>query len=117
MFTQTRALAITTSLLLSVFCSQAWGAEQTAKIDREACDAPGYRLDWVAADQRGDVVLSMLVNADGKVTDAKVVESSGYAKIDKASLRAGSKCKFSPGTRNGEAVPSWVKIRYSWVIN
>jgi len=117
MFSKTPALVITTSLLLSAFCSQAWGAEQTAKIDRAACDAPGYRLDWLADDQKGDVVLSMLVNADGKVTDAKVAESSGYAKIDRASLRAGSKCKFSPGTRNGEAVASWVQVKYSWVIN
>ena len=117
MFTNARVVAIMAFLLIPVISVQAAAAELSAKIDREACQVPAYPAHWRVDDQQGAVILSVLVKADGSVADAKVLESSGYSQLDRASLRAGANCKFKPGTKDGQAVPSWVKVRYSWIIN
>jgi TonB family protein len=117
MFTKARAIAMTSSLLLSVLSGQVLAVDTPAKIDPAACATPSYPLALRTDEQQGDVLLSVLVDANGNVSDAKVVQSSGFSSIDKASLRAGVKCKFKPGVKNGEAAPSLVKMTYSWVIN
>jgi protein TonB len=117
MFTNTRAIAVASFLLLSMLSGLAAAADRPPLIDKSACDAPAYPLAWQNEDKQGAVVLDVLVSADGNVADAKVVESSGYAKLDKASLQAGAKCKFKPATRNGQSAQSWVKVRYLWEIN
>lgn len=117
MFTKARAIAMTSSLLLSVLSGQVLAVDAPAKIDPNACATPNYPLSMRTDEQQGDVLLSVLVDADGNVSDAKVVHSSGYSGLDKASLRAGVKCKFKPSVKNGEATPSLVKMTYSWVIN
>jgi protein TonB len=117
MSTKARAIAIISSMFLSVLSGHALAADRSAKIDESACRTPAYPVQWQADDQQGAVLLSVLVKEDGSVGEAKVLESSGYARIDKASLRAGINCKFKPGTKNGEAAPSWVKMQYSWVLN
>jgi len=117
MFANARAIAVVSSLLLSMLPGLTSAADRPPLIDKSACETPDYPLVWQNEEQQGAVILAMLVGADGNVTDAKVLESSGYSKLDKASLRAGAKCKFKPATKNGEIAQSWVKVRYRWEIN
>lgn len=117
MITKARAIAVTSSLLLSVLSAQVLAADAPAKLDPHACATPSYPASLQSDEVQGSVLLSVLVKPDGSVADAKLEQSSGYAGLDHASLRAGAKCKFKPGTKNGEATASWVKMKYEWVIN
>lgn len=116
MFSAPRNIAIATSLLLSLVAVQASAADRP-RIDKSSCSTPDYPVAWQSQDQQGAVKLALLVGADGSVQDAKVVESSGYSTLDKASLKAGVKCKFTPATKDGANTAEWTKVQYSWVIN
>jgi TonB family protein len=50
------------------------------------------------------------------VQDAKVVESSGYRALDRASLRAGYHCTFA-APKAGDSAAVWTTVQYKWVTN
>lgn len=117
MLINVRTGAAVTSLMLFMFSGQVSAAGAQSRFDEAGCAAPEYAAAWRNEEQEGDVSVKLLVGADGGVKDAKLVESSGYATLDKASLRAGAKCKFKPEVKDGQAVQGWIKVRYTWVIN
>ncbi len=104
------------SLLLCLAASQAVAADHGATLDPKGCAKPDFPLSWANEGESGNVLVAYLVGADGKVVDAKVVESSGSARVDRASAKAGARCTFQPGARNGQAAPSWTKVRYTWLV-
>ena len=63
---------------------------------------------------RGSVVLMLTVAVDGRVTQVEVVESSGYATLDAAAVRAVRTWRGRPATRDGVPYQSkWKKpIRF-----
>jgi len=109
--------AVVGASLLCVFAGRASAAELPSQSPVAACAVPEYRAGWRDDGLEGDVGIKVLVQPDGSVTDAKVVASSGYATLDKASLRASAKCKFKPASKGGESTQSWINVRYSWVID
>jgi len=117
MLTNVRASAVAATLLLCMFAGRASAADLQARFDKEACAAPDYAAVWRSEEQQGDVKVKVLVAPDGSVKDAKVIQSSGYAALDKASLRASAKCKFKPVAKDSDLAQGWVNVRYSWVIN
>jgi protein TonB len=112
-----RAATIFTSLLLSIAAGQAVAGERSARLDPKGCEAPEYPARWVTEGEGGTVLVAFLVGTDGKVVDSKIVESSGSTRMDRASARAGARCAFQPGAKDGAAAPSWTKVRFSWVLN
>ena len=64
--------------------------------------------------EEGTVLVALEVAADGSVADARVLNSSGYARLDNAALSAVRKAHFKPGTVNGVPVTSKARlpIRY-----
>lgn len=109
--------AVVVSSLLCVFAGRVSAAELPTRFESANCAAPEYASAWRNEEQEGNVGIKLLVQPDGSVTDAKLVESSGYASLDKASLRAGAKCKFKPASKGDEGSQGWVNVRYTWVIN
>jgi protein TonB len=65
--------------------------------------------------EEGEVIISVLVGADGKVTDGKVEKSSGFERLDKAALdyymRRG---RFLPGTKDGQPIAAWKAIKVTF---
>jgi periplasmic protein TonB len=65
--------------------------------------------------EEGEVIISVLVGADGKVTDGKIEKGSGFERLDKAALdyymRRG---KFLPGTKDGQPIPAWKSIKVTF---
>lgn len=114
MFSTTRYAAILTSLLLSL-TAPVMAAEQAAKVDA-SCAKPDFPTHWMSDGDSGDVLIAFLVGTDGKVVESKVLESSGHRRVDRASARAGERCKFKPAARNGQAATGWAKIQYKWVV-
>ena len=117
MFSTKRYTAVLSSLLMCLIASHAVAADRPAKIDAAACEKPEFPTRWQAEGDRGDVLVAFLVGTDGKVMDSKIVQSSGSRRVDRASASAGARCKFQPGAKDGQAAPSWAKVRYTWLVD
>ncbi len=115
MFSITRYAAVASSLLLCLCAGQAMAADTAAKFDGKECAKPDFPSRWLNDGDGGNVVVAFLVGTDGKVMESKIVESSGSTRIDRASAKAGARCMFQPGAKNGQAAPSWARVRYTWL--
>ena len=87
-----------------------------ARLDTSACDKPNFPDRWISEGDGASVIVGYLVGSDGKVVDSKIVQSSGFAHIDRASERAGARCRFVPAQGNSSDA-AWTKVKYSWVVN
>lgn len=89
-------------------------AESHVAVDMQACHKPDYPGRWIEDGTSGNVVMDVLVGADGTVLASKVVQSSGYRRVDNASIRAAGSCKMK--VDSASATPSWSRLTYAWVI-
>ncbi len=64
--------------------------------------------------EQGSVLLEMKVGVDGKVVDVRVIESSGYPRIDDCAVDAAWDWVFKPATRNGTPVEALANHRYTF---
>jgi protein TonB len=81
------------------------------------CARPDYPASAVRAGESGTVSLALLIGTNGKVSDARVEQTSGSKVLDRAAVAALSMCKFKPATNNGVAEPAWGKIAYVWSLD
>ncbi len=90
------------------------------KVDFErsprACRQPAYPSVSVRLNEEGTAQISLLIGTDGKVQQSKIIQSSGYKRLDDATIKAFSRCKFQVGTTDGEPEPSWFSVRYKWIV-
>src|SRR5450830_1538414 len=80
---------------------------------------PEYPRASLRNEETGTVVLSVLIGADGAVSDVKIDKSSGFRGLDnavRAQLMSGS-CKNKPGTVDGKPQPTWTKVKYVWKLD
>jgi protein TonB len=81
-----------------------------------SCRLPEYPAVSRRMEEQGTVVLEMLIDLDGHVSDSKVSQSSGHPRLDEAAREALSLCKFVPGTIDGKPEKSWWPIKYTWKL-
>ena len=81
-----------------------------------ACREPEYPAASERLGEAGTAAISLLIGADGSVQQSKVNTSSGYKRLDEATVRAFSRCKFIVGTTDGKAEASWFSMQYKWVV-
>ncbi|WP_353131668.1 energy transducer TonB [Limnohabitans sp.] len=79
-----------------------------------SCAKPDYPSASRRMEEEGTVTLKFLIGVDGRVLQANVEKSSGFARLDEASRNALSKCQFRPGTVDGKPEQSWTSIQYRW---
>jgi len=111
MFSNKRYAAVAASLLLCLAARKAVAADPSPKLDTRECEKPDFPVRWQDEGDGGNVIVAFLVGADGKVLESKIVASSGSPRLDRASAKAGTQCKFQP-----VATPTWSKVRYKWVV-
>ena len=70
-----------------------------------------YPKDLLDKGLRGQVVLELDLDVEGKVSKATVAESAG-PDFDAAALEAGKQLQFSPARAAGKAIPVRIKFRY-----
>ncbi len=78
---------------------------------------PEYPRFAKNAGLEGSVWISVLVETDGSVADARVYKSSTYASLDQSALEAAYKNKFRPAIQNGKAVKVWAAYQVQFVLN
>lgn len=68
----------------------------------------------VRAREEGQVLLNVLVAADGRAQRVEIARGSGHAALDAAAREAVLRARFKPVLRDGVAVPAWgvVPIRF-----
>lgn len=67
--------------------------------------------------EEGSVVLQVLVDTEGKVTDGKVQTSSGFPRLDEAALKHALRAwRFTPGTEDGKPVSAWHSVKVTFRI-
>jgi periplasmic protein TonB len=83
--------------------------------------AKSRELDYPAASRRlgeqGSVTLQVLVDARGVATAVKLVESSGFARLDEAALSGvKSNYRFVPGSVDGKPEAMWFTFKFTWKL-
>jgi len=58
----------------------------------------------------GTTVLKIMIDADGTVDSAIVLQSSGYELLDSAAVANAPKLLYRPAEQGGEAVPIWGRL-------
>ena len=117
MFATTRFAAVAAGLLLCFGASQVAAADRGARIDLNGCEKPELPARYTEDVDDAKVTVAYLVDTNGAVVSTKVVESSGNGRIDRASSRAGAKCKFKPASKDGQDAISWAKVTYKWIVD
>lgn len=82
----------------------------------DTCPQPDYPAESEAAGESGTVMLALRIGADGRVGEARVEESSGFARLDEAALAALRQCRFEPARANGKPVEAWSRLKYTYKI-
>ena len=116
MFATTRFAPVVSALVLCLAAAPALALESPARLNAAACEKPSYPASWQEDGNVGKVTVAYLVDTDGSVLKSKVVESSGLSRLDRASVRAGARCKFEPAAKDGQAAMAWATVTYSWVV-
>ena len=111
-----RFATVLSATLLCLALAHVMAGERAARINDAACEKPDFPARWQEDGDSTSVTVAYLVDTDGKVLQSKVLESSGAPRIDRASVRAGARCTFQPGDRDGQAAMAWAKVKYSWVV-
>jgi len=91
-------------------------AEIPARVDFASCTPPVWPDAEKQAGHQGKVTLRFLVNTEGKVESASVVDSSGYPALDDAARDTLGKCDFHPGRSGGQPVKTYANIQYVWSL-
>ncbi|WP_020651014.1 energy transducer TonB [Solimonas variicoloris] len=84
------------------------------KIDSRRCRLPEYPAVSQRLGEAGSVVLQLLVGTNGRVTDSKIVTTSGYPRLDEAARKALSLCKFDPAVVEGVPTAAWGTLKYTF---
>jgi protein TonB len=64
----------------------------------------------------GTVLLSIVINKEGRVEDVKVVRSFGYG-LDEKAVECARQWEFAPGTKDGEPVAVQVNMQVSFHLH
>jgi protein TonB len=83
---------------------------QPPRVSFAGCPAPAYPRRALRLEQEGRVILLLRVGADGRVTEARVSESSGHALLDEAALAAARAWILEPARRGDEAVAGSLRV-------
>jgi TonB family protein len=78
---------------------------------------PAYSKESTRAGETGTTHLRLRVSAEGKLLDAKVSRSSGFERLDNATLSALANCRYAPGTVEGVPSETTTTIAYNWRLD
>jgi periplasmic protein TonB len=84
---------------------------------RRGLSEPLYPATEIRQGHEGTVTLLIHVLADGRVGEVRLVQSSGFAKLDESALREAKRWRLVPGTRDGQAAAMWKQIPITFRLN
>lgn len=84
-------------------------------VDLAHSSQPDYPPEARRLGEQGSLIVQVLVEPDGRASDAKLVQSSGFDILDRAALTGvKTNYRFVPGTVDGKPQPMWFTFRFVW---
>lgn len=90
--------------------------DKPALVQFGTCAKPEYPAGDLQASHTGTVGMQFHVREDGSVGASRIATSSGYATLDAAALTAIARCRFTPASKDGRAIPVWQDVKYVWTL-
>jgi TonB family protein len=77
-----------------------------------------YPAEAIRLGQQGTVGFRLFIDADGLVSDCRIISSSGYASLDEATCRImRARARFTPAhDASGHPIPDTISSRIRWVL-
>jgi len=75
-----------------------------------------YPSASIRAGEEGVATVEIYIAADGRVTDARIKTSSGFDRLDEATLKYVKTWRMKPATRGGVPEGSWVTVPVRWKL-
>ncbi|MCA9280411.1 MAG: energy transducer TonB [Phycisphaeraceae bacterium] len=88
----------------------------TSPIPDSGNDPPVYPLEAIRQKIEGTVLLTLVVEATGRVSQVNIVTKSGSDILDRAATEAAWQWRFSPATSHGEAIECEVAIPVRFIM-
>ena len=104
------------ALLTAALAAHAAPAAARIPAPPRACAAAEYPREAVRYELEGITTLRYRLAADGRVNEARVARTSGWALLDDAAIRSIRSCRFTPGEAaraQGAAQP----VQYVWSLS
>ena len=79
--------------------------------------APKYPKAARIAGIEGQVVVKLMVDKTGAVSECQISKTSGHAELDKAALEAVKQYRFKPAMQGDNAVATWVAVPVIFKLN
>jgi periplasmic protein TonB len=76
----------------------------------EKCYSPESRK----AGEEGTCIVKLTVGKNGKVSDAVLIQSAGFARLDNSCVECARTIRFLPATVNGKPVVSTIDFPVNW---
>jgi protein TonB len=87
------------------------------RLDLARSREPEYPSTSRRLGEQGSLIVQVLVEPDGRPSDVKLIESSGFSRLDQAALTGiRSSYRFLPGTVDGTPAPQWFTFKFVWKI-
>jgi protein TonB len=77
---------------------------------------PAYPAISKRLGEQGRVVVRVFIDADGQPSQASVKQSSGFDRLDQASVETALKWRYVPGKRAGVAQGMWFDVPLNWQL-
>lgn len=87
-----------------------------AAIDWSSCRRPSYPSLSVNRGEEGVAGIAVDLDAAAQIIQARVAQSSGHARLDRATLEAVRKCRFTPAREDGVAKAATAEVRFTWKL-
>jgi protein TonB len=85
---------------------------------RHPLSKPEYSPRMIREGNQGTIEVEVYVMPNGRVADARVVKSTGFAELDLAAIaEAKRNWRLMPATRNGEPIAQWHRLRVTFKLN
>jgi protein TonB len=79
--------------------------------------AADYPQESIRLHEQGATRLRYLIGTDGNVKDVEILDSSGYPRLDEASVEiVKKKWRFWPALENGKPVEIWMPANIVWKL-
>ena len=84
--------------------------QQTAIPVYQLNQQPSYPVMAKRRGHEGEILLNVLVNSKGMVSEIKIKHSSGHVSLDTAALETVKNWLFTPATEGGRPISMWVDV-------
>jgi protein TonB len=66
---------------------------------------------------QGTAILEVFVEADGRVGDLRIIESSSHKLLDRSAMKAVKGWHFEPGRQGNRTIAMWVRVPVRFALN